>query len=81
MMERSFLRTELNIVIRISFMSSSLVSAYGSEMSGRKEDMFRITLHTLFVLPASVPEEKRFDLHVLALTLLINLVENCVENR
>ena len=54
---------------------------FGSEISGAKEDMFDITLHCMFVLPASIPEEKRFDLLVLTLTLLINLVENSKKNR
>ena len=33
------------------------------------------------MLPESIPFEKRFDLHVLALTMIINMVENCTENR
>jgi len=43
--------------------------------------LFDVVLHCLFVLPESIPAEKRFDMHVLALTMLINLVENCEANR
>lgn len=61
--------------------TSCFLSALGSSLSGAKPDLFDLVLHCLFVLPSSVPVEKRFDAHVLALTMLINLVENCVQNR
>lgn len=32
-------------------------------------------------MPESLPEEKRFDMMVLALILLINLVEQCDDNK
>ncbi len=54
---------------------------FGSEMAGKLSGLFDITLHCLFVLPDFMPAEKKFDMLVLALTLLINLVENCVPNR
>ena len=50
-------------------------------MSGEKSDTFDIVLHCLFVMPEYVPVEKRFDILVLTLTLLINLVEHCEHNR
>ena len=50
-------------------------------MSGEKSDTFDIVLHCLFVMPDYVPVEKRFDILVLTLTLLINLVEHCEHNR
>ena len=50
-------------------------------MSGEKKDTFDLVLHCLFVMPNYLPVEKRFDVLVLTLTLLINLVENCEENR
>ena len=42
---------------------------------------FAMTLACLFSVPQKIPLEKRFDVQVLALTLLINLVENCKQNR
>ncbi len=53
----------------------------GSVAAGKLPGLFDAALHCLFVLPDSMPEEKRFDILVLTLTLLINLVENCVDNR
>ena len=50
-------------------------------MSGEKSDTFDLVLHCLFVMPEYLPVEKRFDVLVLTLTLLINLVEHCEENR
>ena len=50
-------------------------------MAGEKSDTFDIVLHCLFVMPEYVPIEKRFDILVLTLTLLINLVEHCEHNR
>ncbi len=54
---------------------------FGSAMAGKLAGLFDTTMHCLFVLPESMPQEKRFDVLVLALTLLINLVENCIPNR
>ena len=50
-------------------------------MSGEKPDTFELVLHCLFVMPDYLAIEKRFDVLVLTLTLLINLVEHCEENR
>ena len=50
-------------------------------MSGEKPDTFELVLHCLFVMPEYLAFEKRFDVLVLTLTLLINLVEHCEENR
>ena len=50
-------------------------------MSGEKPDTFELVLHCLFVMPEYLAIEKRFDVLVLTLTLLINLVEHCEENR
>ena len=50
-------------------------------MSGAKDDTFDLVLHCLFVMPSYLPIEKRFDVLVLTLTLLINLVEHCEQNR
>ena len=77
------LRESLLDVIRVYI---NLVHDYksiphGSRLSGEKEDIFDICLHGMFVLPTYIPEEKRFDVLVLILTLIINLVENCKPNR
>ena len=50
-------------------------------MAGEKSDTFDLVLHCLFVMPDYLPVEKRFDILVLTLTLLINLVEHCEQNR
>ena len=54
---------------------------HGSRLSGEKEGIFDLCLHGMFVIPHYLPEEKRFDILVLTLTLIINLVENCFPNR
>merc|ERR1719412_3500566 len=54
---------------------------HGSRLSGEKEGIFDLCLHGMFVIPHYLPEEKRFDILVLTLTLIINLVENCYPNR
>ena len=54
---------------------------FGSRLSGEKERIFDLCLHGMFVLPAYLPLDKRFDILVLTLTLIINLVENCIPNR
>jgi hypothetical protein len=56
-------------------------TSIGSKMSGEKPDTFELVLHCLFVMPDYLAIEKRFDVLVLTLTLLINLVEHCEENR
>ena len=43
-------------------------------MAGQKTDLFEIVLHCLFVMPDFLPMEKRFDVQVLTLTLMINLM-------
>ncbi len=58
-----------------------LFPAFGSKLAGEKSDLFSIALHCLFVLPSYFQAEKQFDILVLTLTLLINLVENCESNR
>ena len=58
-----------------------LISAKGSKLACQKSDLFNIVLHCLFVLPDALPLEKRFDVLVLTLTFIINLVEHSEENR
>ena len=50
-------------------------------MSGKKSDTFDLVFHCLFAMPYYLPVEKRFDILVLTLTLMINLVEHCEQNR
>jgi hypothetical protein len=57
------------------------IAAVGSALAGEKSGIFDAILHCLFVVPDLIPFEKRFDVHVLALTMMINMVENCVANR
>jgi hypothetical protein len=54
---------------------------FGSKMAGEKSDTFEIVLHTLFIMPEYLPLEKGFDVQVLTLTLMINLMEHCDQNR
>jgi len=54
---------------------------FGSKMAGEKSDTFEIVLHTLFIMPDYLPIEKGFDVQVLTLTLMINLMEHCDQNR
>jgi len=60
--------------------------AHGSLVIGSKggsstNGMIAGVVHCLFILQEYMPRQKRFDQLVLCLTLLINLVENCDENR
>nr|CAD7423573.1 unnamed protein product [Timema monikensis] len=55
--------------------------AYGSALAGERTGLVDACLHLLLQVPNYVPEDKKFDLLVLALILLINLVESCHANR
>lgn len=56
--------------------------AHGSLIIGQQQGMIGRALRCLFIIPFwFVPLSKRFESLILALALLINLVENCVENR
>ena len=50
-------------------------------LSGEQEGVFDLILHCMFVVPDYLPEQKRFDILVLSLTFLINLIEHCKTNR
>lgn len=43
--------------------------------------MVNCSLYLLLRVPESLPEEKRFDMMMLALIFLINLVEQCDDNK
>ncbi|XP_008471517.1 protein wings apart-like [Diaphorina citri] len=52
-----------------------------SSLLGGKFGIAESSLHILLQIPQHIPEEERFDLSVLALLLLINLVESNESNR
>lgn len=55
--------------------------AFGSKSVGAQVGVLDCSLFLLLRVPESVPEEKRFDMMMLALILLINLVELCDDNK
>jgi len=55
--------------------------AFGSKSVGAQVGVLDCSLFLLLRVPESLPEEKRFDMMVLALILLINLVEQCDDNK
>uniref|UniRef100_A0A8D8L725 Protein wings apart-like n=1 Tax=Cacopsylla melanoneura TaxID=428564 RepID=A0A8D8L725_9HEMI len=52
-----------------------------SSLLGGKFSIVESSLHILLQIPQHIPEEERFDLSVLSLLLLINLVESNAHNR
>ncbi|BES92050.1 Wings apart-like protein regulation of heterochromatin [Nesidiocoris tenuis] len=55
--------------------------SFGSTLAGKKDGVIEASLHILMEIPKYVPEEQKFDVTVLALILLINLVEHSESNR
>lgn len=55
--------------------------AFGSKSVGSQIGVLDCSLFLLLRVPESLPEEKRFDMMMLALILLINLVEQCDYNK
>ncbi|XP_020285921.1 protein wings apart-like [Pseudomyrmex gracilis] len=55
--------------------------SFGSRTFGAQGDFLESSLFILLRVPESVPEETRFDMMMLALILLINLVEQCDDNK
>ncbi|KAG7197431.1 hypothetical protein KM043_013289 [Ampulex compressa] len=55
--------------------------SFGSKLIGSQEGVLDCSLYLLLRVPDSLPEEKRFDMMMLALILLINLVEQCDDNK
>lgn len=55
--------------------------SFGSTLTGGRQGVIEASLHVLLQAPDHVPEEQKFDLIVLALILLINLVEHSEANR
>lgn len=56
-------------------------NAYGSSTVGIQEGLISCVLLCVLQIPRCIPNEKRFDVLVLSLGLMINLVEHCKENR
>lgn len=52
----------------------------GSSRVGEEEEFFEVALKCIFHIPRIIPNHQLFDLHVLTLGLVINLVENCSTN-
>lgn len=55
--------------------------SFGSKSVGSQPGVLDCSLYLLLRVPESLPEEKRFDMMMLALILLINLVEQCDDNK
>ncbi|XP_043110261.1 wings apart-like protein homolog [Puntigrus tetrazona] len=54
---------------------------WGSTKTGEQEDLISTALHCVLRVPQYLPQERRFDIRVLGLGLLINLVEYSARNR
>jgi len=61
--------------------SGSAVSTAYALRVGSKYGLCQGVARCLFIMPEYMPRQKRFDILVLSLTLIINLVEHCDENR
>ncbi|XP_076297338.1 cohesin release factor wings apart-like [Lasioglossum baleicum] len=55
--------------------------SFGSKSVGSQTGVLDCSLYLLLRVPESLPEEKRFDMMMLALIMLINLVEQCDDNK
>lgn len=63
------------------FNNTFFFTAFGSKSVGSQVGVLDCSLFLLLRVPESLPEEKRFDMMMLALILLINLVEQCDDNK
>ncbi|XP_039276262.1 protein wings apart-like [Nilaparvata lugens] len=70
-----------NLKVLINLTHDFHQRSVGSTLTGGQEGLLNANLHVLIYGPEYVPEEQKFDLTVLALTLLINLVEHSESNR
>uniref|UniRef100_T1HD16 Uncharacterized protein n=1 Tax=Rhodnius prolixus TaxID=13249 RepID=T1HD16_RHOPR len=70
-----------NLKILINLTHDFNNKSYGSTLAGSKEGVIESSLHVLLEIPQCIPDEKKFDITVLALILLINLVEHSEVNR
>ncbi|XP_069692273.1 protein wings apart-like [Periplaneta americana] len=76
---REVLLTTLKVLINLTHDFNN--ESYGSTLVGERVGIVDASLHVLLQVPNYVPDEKKFDLLVLALILLINLVEHSKANR
>ncbi|CAG2057719.1 unnamed protein product [Timema podura] len=76
---REVLLSTLKVLINLTHDFNN--HSYGSALAGERTGLVDACLHLLLQVPNYVPEDKKFDLLVLALILLINLVESCQANR
>nr|CAD7198531.1 unnamed protein product [Timema douglasi] len=76
---REVLLSTLKVLINLTHDFNN--HSYGSALAGERAGLVDACLHLLLQVPNYVPEDKKFDLLVLALILLINLVESCHANR
>ncbi|KAE8751805.1 hypothetical protein FOCC_FOCC001654 [Frankliniella occidentalis] len=76
---REALLAVLKVLINLSHDFKAQI--YGSTIVGTKEGLLESSLQMLLHIPNYVVEDSKFDLIVLALTLLINLIEHNIGNR
>ena len=50
-------------------------------MIGSQPGILECSLYLILCVPDSIPDENRFDMMMLAMTLLINLVQQCADNK
>ncbi|KAJ1521007.1 hypothetical protein ONE63_002720 [Megalurothrips usitatus] len=76
---REALFAVLKVLINLSH--DFKAQTYGSTIVGSKESILESSLHMLLHIPNYVVDDSKFDLTVLALTLMINLMEHNGANR
>ncbi|XP_014289066.1 protein wings apart-like isoform X2 [Halyomorpha halys] len=70
-----------NLKVLINLTHDFNNKSFGSTLAGMREGLIESSLHILLQVPRYIPEEQKFDINVLTLILLINLVEHCEANR
>lgn len=76
---RECLFAVLKVLINLSHRFNA--RSEGDLIVGSQENLISNSLKLVLVAPRAVPEEKKFDVMMLALILLINLIEKCEDNR
>ncbi|GLG94746.1 Protein wings apart-like [Gryllus bimaculatus] len=76
---REALLVTLKVLINLSHDFNN--QSYGSTLVGQRKGIVNTCMHVILEVPKYVPDQKKFDLLVLGLILLINLVEHSEENR
>lgn len=70
-----------NLKVLINLTHDFNNKSFGSTLAGMRAGLIESSLHILLQIPRYIPEEQKFDINVLTLILLINLVEHCEANR